>query len=57
MKREEHIAKHQMLHKHFDELLSDFIMQNPGKRLSNTTLMDILNWSKQQTINPTEPPQ
>ena len=46
-----HIARHQELHRAFDELLADFITHT-GKLPSNTTLMEFLTWSYQQTIDP-----
>jgi len=51
--KEEHIKKHKELHSSLDELLADFIDKTMSN-LSNTTLMDFLTWSYEQTKNPTE---
>ena len=53
MTREEHIEIHKELHQNFDRLLADFIYHT-GKLPSKTTLMELMEWSYQQTINPTE---
>lgn len=55
MTREEHVKAHMDLHKSFDLLLADFIQHNPGRLLSNTTLMELMKWSHQETENPTLP--
>jgi hypothetical protein len=52
MNQAEHKARHEALHKSLDELLADFIMHNPGKRLRETSLMDFLQWSASQMANP-----
>jgi len=49
----EHRARHQALHKSFDELLADFIGHTQALP-SKTTIIELLEWSYQQTINPTE---
>lgn len=56
MENEEHKNRHILLHKMFDELAADFIVQT-GKRLSNSTCMELLEWSHAQTIKPTDPKQ
>jgi hypothetical protein len=53
MTLDQHIARHQMLHRSFDELVADFIMQNDGKMFTNTTLLELVEWSFQQTKFPT----
>jgi hypothetical protein len=53
MEREEHKQRHQELHKLLDELLADFI-RHTGKLPSQTTVMELLEWSSQQTSCPTE---
>lgn len=53
MTREEHVKAHMDLHKSFDLLLADFLQHNPGRLLSNTTLMELMKWSHQETENPT----
>ena len=52
--QEEHIKKHKVLHQALDELMGDYLTLNKGKRPSNTTLMELGEWSHQQTIKPTE---
>jgi hypothetical protein len=53
MTKEKHIRVHKELHQKFDQLLADFIMHT-GKTPSETTLMEFMKWSYEQTINPTE---
>jgi hypothetical protein len=51
---EQHKAHHKTLHEHLDELAADYIWQNEKpKMLSNTTILELLNWSCEQTKNPT----
>lgn len=52
MTKEEHIECHKVLHKHFDRLLADFI-DKTSKNLSQTSVLDLVDWSYKQTINPT----
>lgn len=53
--REEHIARHVVLHKHLDELVGDFLLHT--RRLpSKTMLLEFMAWSCAQTKNPTELP-
>ena len=52
MTKEEHIKRHVELHKSFDELLADFISHT--KFGLKTTLMEFIDWSYSQTIEPTE---
>lgn len=53
MTPEEHKERHIKLHKMFDELLADFI-GDTGKMPSKTPILELLNWSYEQTQNPTE---
>lgn len=53
MTNEEHKERHVELHRKLDELLADFIEQT-GKRVSATSLLELLQWSFEQTKNPTE---
>lgn len=53
MDKEEHKAIHVELHQKFDMLIADFVTRT-GSLLSRTTLMDLMVWSHEQTINPTE---
>jgi hypothetical protein len=56
MTKEQHQARHKELHKSFDELIADFIMQNPGRLPSNTPVMEVMSWSYRQTQDPTPMP-
>lgn len=53
MTREEHIARHVELHQKLNELMADFV-DHTGKLPSSTTLMEFMQWSYEQTKNPTE---
>ena len=48
-----HRAVHEELHGMLDELLADFIIHTK-RTLRETTLLEFLEWSHQQTISPTE---
>jgi hypothetical protein len=53
MNKEDHIKRHQRLHKALDELLADFISHT--ERLpSKTSVVELLEWSFAQIQNPTE---
>ena len=51
MERIEHIKRHKELHKNLDELVADFI-SHTEKLLSKTTIMELMEWSYKQTIEP-----
>jgi hypothetical protein len=53
MTKEEHIKFHKQLHRSLDILLADFVSQIE-KTLSKTPIVDLMVWSFQQTVNPTE---
>ena len=53
MKIEEHKLIHISLHKNLDELIADFIFHTE-KLLSETSVMEFLEWSYTQTKEPTE---
>lgn len=53
MNKEEHKKRHISLHHSFDELLADYI-DHTGNLPSQTTVMDLLKWSHEQTLNPKE---
>ena len=53
MSEEVHAQRHKELHKAIDELAADFIAHNPGKYLSSTSVMQLIQWSHAQTIKPT----
>jgi hypothetical protein len=40
------------LHAMLDELLADFAMHHPPRVLSETNLIELIEWSYQQTIEP-----
>ena len=52
---ETHRQIHKKLHKALDELAADFLSHNSGQLLSKTTIMELIEWSYTQTINPEEP--
>jgi hypothetical protein len=54
MTTEQHRERHKMLHEHFDELLADFLFHNRDKLKlpSNTSVMELVEWSHRQTIEP-----
>jgi len=37
----------------FDRLIAAYLAQNPGKLPSNTTCMELMQWSYRQTLDPT----
>jgi hypothetical protein len=41
--------RHKELHKYFDELLACYLEHNPGKGPSTTTVMELMQWSFEQT--------
>lgn len=49
----EHQIRHTILHRHLDELVADFI-HITGKIPSQTTVMELMQWSYKQTISPEE---
>ena len=53
MTTEEHQQRHIELHKSLDELIADYISCTQ-RTLSETSVMEFLNWSYAQTINPQE---
>ena len=53
MKEFDHKKHHKKLHKNLDELIADFI-KHSSKLPSEATIMELLEWSYEQTINPTE---
>jgi len=54
--RDEHRARHEQLHRGFDELMADYLAHNRDALPSNTTLMDLVQWSFKQTQEPDELP-
>lgn len=49
--KKELIKIHKEWHKILDRMIADYILCTE-KRLSNTTLMEFMEWSHKQTINP-----
>jgi hypothetical protein len=52
MTKAEHRARHKLLHEQMDELIADYLAHHRGKLLSNTTLMELMQWSHRQTVDP-----
>ena len=56
-----HQKRHTELHKALDELMADWIDHNmthgSNKGLSNTSIMELMPWSYEQTKKPTEKPK
>lgn len=48
----EHKERHEQLHKSLDELVADFISHNDIS-LRDVSVMDLIQWSYDQTQNPT----
>jgi hypothetical protein len=54
MTEQEHIKRHKELHTSLDELVADWITNNPGHPLpGKATVIELMEWSHQQTIYPT----
>jgi len=53
MTTEQHRARHVELHKMLDELVADW-MTHTGKRPSSSSVLELLEWSNTQTVEPTE---
>lgn len=57
MTDEEHKQRHVELHKALDELAADWMdhqSASNGRLFSNTTIMELMEWSHLQTLNPTK---
>lgn len=51
----EHKDRHMVLHQSLDELVADYVThEKKFGSLSTASIMDLIKWSNQQTINPTE---
>ena len=46
--QKDHKERHIELHKELDELIADYITVT-GKRISNSTILELVQWSSQQT--------
>jgi hypothetical protein len=55
MNKKEHQDKHKELHDALGELAADYTCHNRGALLSKTTVLELLEWSHNQTIEPTPP--
>lgn len=53
---EQHQARHVELHRALDELVADWL-RHTRKLPSTSSVMDLMQWSHQQTLNPTELPE
>jgi hypothetical protein len=51
--KEEHLEIHKKLHKALDELVADYISLT-GRTLSESSIIDLIHWSFEQSINPKE---
>lgn len=51
--KEEHIERHEELHEMLDELVADYIKYT-GNGLSSSTIMELITWSSEQMVTPTE---
>lgn len=61
MNKQQHLERHVLLHHMLDELVADWISCGPSKapdvRLpSHSSIMDLMDWSFKQTVNPELPP-
>ncbi len=50
---EKHKKRHKELHRNLDELSADFI-KHTGKLPSKVTVLELMGWSFEQTVKPTE---
>lgn len=51
----EHKKRHIYLHKALDELFADYISHHPEQtKFTEMPVMNLINWSSEQTKNPTE---
>ena len=59
MTKQEHISRHEELRAHLDELIADYIdcQSLDGKTLADTNLMEFIEWSHKQTLDPSGPRQ
>ena len=55
MNKKEHKERHILLHQHLDEIYADYIKHHPAqKSFLKMPLEDLLQWSYEQTLKPTE---
>lgn len=53
MTKSDHIKTHKELHENFDKLIADFLLHTE-KLPSKATIMELIEWSHKQTIDPEE---
>jgi hypothetical protein len=57
MTPQEHKRRHIKLHNALDELFADYIRHHPDQTMfTKMPLIDLINWSSEQTKNPTPDP-
>lgn len=56
MDKERHAKHHSTLHRHLDELMTDYMTFHPGAVPSKTTVLELMQWSYTQTVEPSELP-
>lgn len=54
MNKAEHLQRHTELHEALDELVADMITETETMRPSNTTVMELMEWSASQIRNPSD---
>jgi len=57
MTPEEHKQRHVELHKKLDELVADRIIYDKDFLPTKSTVMELIEWSYHQTLNPTPSPE
>ena len=50
--KKSHRERHKELHRHLDELVADCIAHNPNFLPSKSTVLDLMEWSCEQTKDP-----
>ena len=54
VEKSEHQARHEALHSALDELVADWLLHNPGKRPTTSSVFDLMMWANEQRKSPTE---
>lgn len=52
MKEQEHKDRHKLLHEMLDEIIAGWITSAKRKRLSEATILELIDWSAQQAHKP-----
>ena len=55
MTPEQHKQRHIELHKSLDELVADWLIHNREAKPTTNTVMDLIQWSHAQTLEPSMP--